>query len=423
MFVLVGLVLCVLVAASALFSGIEMALFSLHPVQIDRLKARSPRLAAALRELLGNPRRLLSAILLADACVNLPLIVLCLFLMRLPAVLPFWAVALATFAVVVFLCDLLPKLAAIAQPVRVARLGVGVLRWLLPVLDPAARLLQHISERIADALTPASFQPHRPLSEEEMETLVELSAEEGTLGAAETEMIQEIVKLGDKTAKDCMTPRTEAYLLPDDLTNDAAIHDLRTHRYRRVPIYGGTPDDILGVLDVKTFLADPNRHYTEVMSPPSFVSETMQALDLLRSFLGKPQRLAIVVDEFGGTEGVVTLYDIVEEILGDAAPSGDAELLIEHAGEGRLIVNGSARLDELGERLGVDLEKEGLDTIGGLVFNRLGYLPKPGAKLQMEGLEITIRRVSRKRIQELLIVEEQDVPDAQRSTLNPQPPQ
>ncbi len=423
MFVLVGLVLCVLVAASALFSAIETALFSLHPVQIDRLKERSPRLAAALRELLGNPRRLLSAILFADACVNLPLIVLCLFLMRLPAVLPFWAVALATFAVVVFLCDLVPKLVALAQPVRVARFGVGVFRWLLPLLDPAARLLQHISERIADALTPASFQPHRPLSEEEMETLVELSAEEGTLGAAETEMIQEIVKLGDKTAKDCMTPRTEAYLLPDDLTNDEAIHELRTHRYRRVPIYGGTPDDILGVLDVKTFLADPSRQYTEVMSPPSFVSETMQALDLLRSFLGKPQRLAIVVDEFGGTEGVVTLYDIVEEILGDAAPSGDAELLIEHAGQGRLIVNGSARLDELSERLGVDLEKEGLDTIGGLVFNRLGYLPKPGAKLQMEGLEITIRRVSRKRIQELLIVEEQDVLDAQLSTLNPQPPQ
>lgn len=404
---LIGVALAGLVAASAFFSAIETALFSLQPVQIERLKASSPRLAAALSRLLANPRRLLSAILFADACVNLPLIVLCLFLMRVPGVLPFWAVALATFAVVVLACDLIPKLVALAQPVRVARMGVRVLPRLLPAVDPMARLLQHLSERIADALTPASFQPHRELSEEEMETLVELSAEEGTLGEAETEMIQEIIKLGDKTAKDCMTPRTEAYALPDDLTNEEAIHDLRTHRYRRVPIYADTPDNILGVLDVKTFLADSRAHYTEVMTPPSFVPETMKALDLLRSFLRHPQRLAVVVDEFGGTEGIVTLFDIIEEIIGDAAPSGGAELLIEHAGDGRLIVNGSARLDELGERLGMNLEDEGegLDTIGGLVFNRLGYLPKPGAKLCVASLEITVRRVSRRRIQELLVVE------------------
>jgi CBS domain containing-hemolysin-like protein len=241
------------------------------------------------------------------------------------------------------------------------------------------------------------------LSDEELETLVEMGEEQGTLHEAEGEMIQEIIKLGDKTAKDCMTPRVDTFALPDDLTNAEAIAQLRQRRHRRVPVYADTPDQIVGVLDVKLFLLNPTEPYAEVMGAPSFVAETMKAMDLLRSFLTHSQGLAIVVDEFGGTEGIITLSDITEEIISDAAPLGDADLYIEPLDDGRFLVSGNARLDDLSEHLGFELEAEGLDTIGGLVFNRLGYLPPSGTRFEMPRLAITVRRAGRKRIEEILL--------------------
>jgi len=397
-----------LLAASALFSAIETALFSLQPVHIERLKKRRASFAEEVAALLENPRRLLSVILLCDTLANFPLIIVCLYLLRDVAAVhvPFWAAALIIFALVVFVCDLLPKLAALANPYRFAKLGVRVLSPLMIVLDPVARLLQRISERVAEIVTPAGLKTGHILSEEELSTLVELSTEEGALHETESEMIHEIIKLGDKTAKDCMTPRVDAFALPDDLTNEELITRLRARRYRRVPIYGETPDDVLGVLDAHDFIFKPDTHYTERLVAPSYVPETMKAIDLLRSFLNHPQGLAIVVDEFGGTEGIVTLADIVEEIISDAVPLAEQELYIESIGDGRLIVNGSARLEDINELLGTALEEEGIDTIGGLIFNRLGTLPRPGTQMELEDVTLTVRRTSRKRIEEVMIVHE-----------------
>jgi len=190
---------------------------------------------------------------------------------------------------------------------------------------------------------------------------------------------------------------------PDDLTNEEIIPKLRAGRHRFVPIYGETPDDILGVLDVRRFLLAPALPYVELLTPASFVPETMKAIVLLRSFLRHPQRIAIVVDEHGGTEGVITMSDIVEEIISDAVPQADEDLYIEALGNNRLIVNGNARLEDINEMLGSELAEEGIDTIGGLVFNRNGSLPKTGATLEIDDLVLTVRRVSRKRVEELLI--------------------
>jgi putative hemolysin len=412
-FVFITLVLLVLVAASALFSAIETALFSLQPMHLERLKNRKASSAEALAALLENPRRLLSVILLCDALTNLPLIILCLYVLRGVASVhvPFWAAALLIFGLVVFVCDLLPKLAALADPFRFAKISVRVLRPVMCVFDPASRLLQRISEGIAEAITPAGLKTGHFLSEEELETLVELSTEEGALHETESEMIHEIIKLGDKMAKDCMTPRVDGFALPDDLTHEELIPRLRAKRYRRVPIYGETPDDILGVLDTRDFLLDPTGgHYTERLIPPSYVPETMKAIDLLRSFLNHPQGLAIVVDEHGGVEGIVTLADFVEEIISDAVPLAEQELYIETIACGQLIVNGSARLDDINELLGTTLEEEGIDTIGGLIFNRLGSVPRPGTQMRMDDVTLSVRRTSRKRVEEVLVV--YDVPPA-----------
>jgi putative hemolysin len=420
--VALGIVLVAIAAlifVSALFSGLETALFSLRPHQLRRLEQNHPALVNFVQLFRDKPRRVLNVLLLGDGLVKVPLVVLCLFLLwrgPLAGDLPQWVAAILIFAIVVLLCDLVPKLIALAAPYRLSTVGAFVLQASVGLLDRVGRILESVSTAIVDLLTPQRLRTRARLSDEELETLVEIGEEEGTLHQAEGDMIQEIIKMGDKTAKDCMTPRVETFALAEDLTNEQAIAQLQEKRYRRVPVYADTPDNVVGIIDVKLFLLDSSEHYTESLLAPSFVPETMRALDLLKLFLTHPQSLAIVVDEFGGTEGIITMSDIVEEILSDAAaPRGEVDLYIEPLEDGKFLVSGHARLDDLHEHLGFELEADGIDTIGGLVFNRLGYLPQAGAKIELPRLAVTVRRTSRKRIEELLLEKTtclEDQPDA-----------
>ncbi len=398
------LALAGLVGASAFFSGMETALFSLQENQVRRFREKKLRIALALERLTADRRRLLSVILFSDVMVNVPLILLCLYLAESSAnhLLPAWLLLLGLFGVVVIFCDLVPKLLALTHPLELAPLAVWYLDLAVPVLGKITGLLERATDQLAEWVTPKSMESKDTLSEGEFSTLIKLGAETGVIDNQERGIIAEIMKLADKTAKDCMTPRVDSFSMPDDLTNEEAITLLRTKRRRLVPIYGETPDDILGVLDVAVFLANPTQPYPEILVPPSFVAETMNALELLQSFLHRPQRIAIVVDEFGGTEGVVTFSDIVEEVISDAVPLG-SDLYIEDAGPGKLIVSGHARLDDISERLHTTIEHEGLDTIGGYIFNKMGYVPRPGSVVEIPGYTLGIRRATKRRVQEVFI--------------------
>ena len=393
---------------SGLISALETALFSLPPSRVEMLKAKRSAVADMLSRMMENPRRLLSTIIVADALANAPLMVGSIALIegRRALDIPLWASALLIFALIVFACDLVPKLIGMRVPMLVVRFGLPIFGKLMPLVEPVARLMESASEFIAAKVLPKGMDAQRHLTEEELETLVEMSAAQGTLHETESEMISEIIKLGDKTAKDCMTPRVDMFVLPDDLSNAEAIVRVRQRRLRRVPVYGETPDEIEGVLDVSAFLRDPESHYTERLDVPSFVPGTMKAVMLLKSFLSHPQGMALVVDEHGGIEGVVTLSDLVEEIISDAVPQADAKLYIEPTGSGRLLANGNARLEDIAEELGISFKEEGIDTIGGLIFNRLGQLPKAGQQLKVPGMRLTVRRMARKRVEEVLIVRE-----------------
>jgi putative hemolysin len=405
-FAILLVVICILAFCSALFSGLETALFSLKPHQLRRLEEHHLTLTKFVQVFRAHPRRVLNVLLLGDNLVKVPLILLCLVLLwQAPPLMhvPPWLAAIGIFAVVVLFCDLIPKLLAISAPYRLSTIGAFTLNALLPLLDRVGRGLESASTAIVDLFIPLHLRNRPRLSDEELETLVEMGEEEGALHEAEAEMIQEIIKLGDKTAKDCMTPRVDAFALADDLTNEEAIARLKEKHHRRVPVYVDTPDQVLGIVDVKRFLLDPSEHYTEGLMLPSFVPETMRALELLKLFLTHAQGLAIVVDEFGGTEGLITMSDIVEEILSDAVPTGDVDLYIEPLEPGKFLVSGNARLDDLSEHLGFEIAAEGIDTIGGFVFNRLGYLPPSGTQLEIPRLAITVRRAGRKRIEEVLL--------------------
>jgi len=419
--VILLIVIAILIFVSALFSGLETALFALRPHQLRRLEKNHRALTPFIQVFRENPRKVLNLLLLGDALVNVPLVILCLVLIwEVPwgRHIPQWVAASVIFTIVVVLCDLIPKLLALTGPYRLSTIGAFALQMSLPVLNRVGDTLERISVRTVDLLTPSHLLTRPKLSDEELETLLEIGEEEGELQEAEAEMIQEIIKLGDKTAKDCMTPRVDTFALPDDLTNEEAIARLKEKRHQRVPVYIDTPDQILGIIDVKTFLLDPSDHYTEQLILPSFVPETMRALELLKLFLTHAQGLAVVVDEFGGTEGIITLSDIVEEILSDALPRGDADLYIEPLEDGKFLVSGNARLDDLSEHLGFDIEAEGIDTIGGFVFNRLGYLPPSGTQLDLPRLAITIRRAGRKRIEEMVLQKTNRIGDSDDTAAN-----
>ena len=398
--------IAVLTFCSALFSGVETALFSLRSHQLRRLEANHPGLTKFIQLFRQNPRRVLNVLLLGDGLVNVLLVILCLFFLwegPLAGRIPQWLAGIVIFAVVVLLCDLIPKLLALSAPYRLSAISALTLQIAMPILDRMGRGLETVSAYVVDLLTPKHLRTRARLSDEELGTLVQMGEEEGALYEGEAEMIHEIIKLGDKTAKDCMTPRVDSFMLPDDLINEDAIARLKEKRHRRVPVYADTPDQILGIIDVKRFLLDASEHYTEKLIAPSFVPETMRALELLKLFLTHPQGMAVVVDEFGGTEGIITMDDIVEEILSDALPRDDATLYIESLGNGRFLVSGNARLDDLSEHLGFRIDADGIDTIGGLVFTRLGYVPPSGTKLEVPRLAITVRRSGRKRIEEVLL--------------------
>src|SRR6201993_1853221 len=399
-------VIAILILCSALFSAVETALFLLKPHQLRGLEANHAGLTKFIQLFQDNPRRVLNVLLLGDGLVNVVLVVLCLFFLwqgPLAGRISQRLGGIAIFALLVLLCDLIPKLLALSAPYRLSAISALTLKISMPLLDRMGRGLETVSAYVVDLLTPGHLRTRARLSDEELETLIEIGEEEGALYEGEAEMIQEIMKLGDKTAKDCMTPRVDSFMLPDDLTNQDAIAQLKEKRHRRVPVYVDTPDQVLGIIDVKLFLLDPSEHYTEKLIAPSFVSETMHALELLKLFVTHPQGMAVVVDEFGGTEGIITMDDIVEEILHDVVPRDDVALYIEPLGNGRFLVNGNARLDDLREHLGFRIDAEGIDTIGGFVFTRLGYLPSSGTKLEIPGLLITVRRAGRKRIEEILL--------------------
>ena len=162
----------------------------------------------------------------------------------------------------------------------------------------------------------------------------------------------------------------------------------------------------MGVLDVRSYLngITTSRNYLEHLKPPVFVPESMNALRLFNAHLTDPFSMVVVLDEYGGFEGIVSAADMLEELIGDAAPSRFTEVDIQEIGKGRYLVSGSARLDELGELLDIDVEHEGLDTIGGLLFTMAGELPKRGAVFSLaNGVTVTVRKTSKTRIDELIV--------------------
>lgn len=310
-----------------------------------------------------------------------------------------WGVVLLVPAILV---GLLPAVVAAWRPRGWERplLRSGAVVW--RIFGPLFDRVQPAIASLARRLFPWSTAARPPLGAEEAETLVWVREEEGEFSLPEAEALTEVLRLSRATVRHYMTPRVDVVFIGDRLTNDEVRALLLRRQFLRAPVIGETPDEVLGLLDTRILSRLPaGMHFTEALLPPSFVPETMEASQLLGSFLKHRQPLAVVLDEFGGVEGVVTLQDFMEELLADAAPRVEPDLYIEQLGDGRLLAAGTARLDDLSEHLGFDATREGIETIGGYVIHELGKLPRQGASVRLGPWKITVRAVSQRRVREV----------------------
>jgi CBS domain containing-hemolysin-like protein len=318
------------------------------------------------------------------------------------------ALALATALSMLF-GELVPKNLAIARPLSTARRVAGALNafstafgWLIAALNGSANwIVRRLGIEPAEDLRSAR-------SPQELGSLVRSSAQQGTLDQGTATLLDRSLRFGERTAEELMTPRVQVQALRADATTLALVDAARGTGFSRFPVYGSDLDDVRGVVHVKQAFAVPagQRAATPVGALASPVPTVPNSLDgdaLLDRLRGQGLQLAIVVDEYGGTAGIVTLEDLVEEIVGDVRDEHDRMEMsqVQPLGDDRWIISGLLRVDEVAEAVGLAIPEGDYETVAGLVLERLGRIPDAGDEIDLDGWRLTVIRMDRRRIADL----------------------
>ena len=405
--ILLVAVFLLLLACSAFCSSAETAYFSIDPIQLRRIGEKHPATAERLRAILAAPTRLLSTILIGNTLVNIALANVGYVLAERWT--PGYAEAVAIPAVtllLIFFGEIGPKNVGLLYTSAIVRLYGPPLRFAERLLAPLRFLLDFVSRRLAHLFRPLG----KTLSEEEFETVLDISREEGILNADELAMIKAIVDLEDLHASDVMTPRVDflGIDLDDPAHNPVAI--ARKARRNFLILYRGQFDDIAGFLDVRKFLLDPAHSLPAATLPHVFVPESVHLNRLLVRFQKDKIRIAVVVDEYGGAAGVVTRGDILEEITGDIYNElSKPRPIFQSAGPYAWLVDANISLEEINRKLRLDLQAVTSDRLAGWITENLGSVPKQDDVVQAQGVRVRVMQTIRLRVT-LAHVEKLDAP-------------
>jgi len=386
----------VLLVCSAFFSSSETALFSLNPIHIHRIGRRHVAAAARLRDLLARPSSLLSTILIGNTIVNVAASSLGYVVAEtlLPSRGEMVAIPAMTVLLLIF-GEVAPKRLAMIRSEQLAVVYAPILAVLIRLVTPLRWMLEQVSALFHKQLQ----EEGSSLTEDEFRTVVEVGEEEGVLDEEERTMVDGIIRLEETQAKDVMTPRVD--LVGIDLEDPVEEQEdvVRGVRYRYVPVYRDSLDHAEGFLDVPRFILAENPSLSECIIPPFFVPETVPLDTLLATFQREGRRVAFVADEYGGTAGLVTRGDILEEIADDAINEyGQEKPEIQHVDEDRWIVDGGASLEDINYELDRELEAEGADRIAGWVSAHLERMPRSGDTVEKQGCRATVLNVRKRRV-------------------------
>jgi len=263
---------------------------------------------------------------------------------------------------------------------------------------------QWVNTSLLGTVVPRSVQPTSPLNDADYRELLEMAYQQGTLAQSEKEIILQILSLDRRTAREVMKPRAQMAAISDDLSIEEMAAAARKLKHRRLPVYDETPDTIVGILNTRQLLLDPSTDLADAIEFPSFVPETMNLLQLLKSLQKQQRGLAIVLDEFGGTAGIVTVEDILEAMIGHIRGEVETEsFIMEKLGPGRWRVSGALRLDDFQREYPALGDVAEVETMGGLLMSLLEVVPATGDSALFRGLKLTARVADERRVRELLV--------------------
>jgi CBS domain containing-hemolysin-like protein len=412
----------VLVFLAGLASMTDAAIASVSPARAAEMAREGKRGAAALEAVAGDVVRHLNLMLLLRLLCELTATTL-VALVAVDSWGVGWRAALVTAGVMTVVSFVVigvaPRTVGRQNAYAVGRATAPLVRWVGRVLNPLASLLI----LIGNAVTPGKGFPEGPFgSQVELRELVDLAEQRGVVEHGEREMIHSVFALGDTIAREVMVPRTEMVWIEAPKTLQQALFLFLRSGFSRIPVIGDSVDDVLGVLYLKDVIrqtqnGDPAAEamaVAEAMRPATFVPESKPVDDLLSEMQAARTHLVIVVDEYGGTAGLVTIEDILEEIVGEITDEYDVERPpVEHLDDGAVRVTARLPIEDLGEIYGVELPADEVETVGGLLAQTLGRVPIPGATVDVGGLHLIAEGTTgrRNRIDSVLVRRAEPGPD------------
>ncbi len=402
------LILLILVCGSAFFSASETALTSLNKIKLRNMVEENVKNADKIQKLIDDPNRLLSSILIGNNLVNnaAASLTTMIAVSLLGGQSGVGAATMIITIIILIFGEITPKTLA-SQNAEKVSIGVAkIISGVVIISTPVVKVMNLITNGLIRILGGDTSGKTPTITEAELKTMVNVSHEEGVLEVDERRMINNVFDFGDSKAKDVMTPRTDMICVEDNITYDEIVSIFKEERFSRLPVYHESVDNIVGILYVKDIIFIDVEHFktTDYMREPFFTYESKPISELFSEMRNNRIPAAIVLDEYGGTSGLVTLEDMVEEIVGDIADEYDEqEKEIEVIKEDEFVVDGSTRLEDVNEMIGLHLESEDFDTIGGYVIGILGSLQDGGEEVEENGIKIVVEEVDKNRIEKLRI--------------------
>jgi len=407
------IVLFILILLSAFFSSTETAITSLSRVRIRLLSSKYPNKSSGLILLADKPNQLITTILILNNLVNIGAssMATLLFLRILPVELAnYYKGVIATITMTLLLLtfgEITPKNFAKNNAERYTLATINFIYLSSVVLSPLVKAFQAISHGILSAVSRdlAHQEPTR-VSEEELKALIDVAQDRNLLDKHEGDMIKRIFSYDDLIASDVMVPRTETHTLEASNKISEAKALVAEYGHSRYPVRDGQIDEIIGTLYSKDLLrhsADSNLEVREIIRPAYFIPASKPINALLREFQQQKIHLAIALDEYGGIAGIITLEDILEEIVGEIEDEFDThEVMMEEIKPGELIVNGECEVKQINRTLGLSLPEENV-TIGGLVISHLEKIPATGTQLNLNDVDMMVEQSTKKRVKKVRI--------------------
>ncbi|WP_445330247.1 HlyC/CorC family transporter [Tepidibacter sp. Z1-5] len=400
-------ILFILLGISSFFSASETALMSLSKIKIRHMKEESIEGADVVSKLIENPNKLLGAILVGNNVVNIgaSAIATSLFIDLFKEKGAAIATIFMTIAVLIF-GEITPKSLAAQNSENVSLKVSKIISIVVVVLSPIVFIFNYLSKFIIK-LFGGNPDVHQPfITEEELRTMVDVSHEEGVLEVEEKEMIQNVFEFGDLQAKDAMIQRTDVIGVDVESTYEELVEIFQEGHFSRMPIYEESIDDIIGILNVKDFaFIDKDKDTFDIrkyMRDPYYTFEFKKITELFQEMREEKVHMAIVLDEYGGTAGIITIEDLIEEIVGDIEDEYDEEDdEIKIINEDEYVVDGSTRINIVNEIIGTNIESEEFESIGGVLIGELGRLPEEGEEVNFDNIKFIVESLDKNRIKSI----------------------